>query len=176
MNRRFKIFVVSTSSCLVALLLLGAVHGRSAAPEDTYRHLAVYTEVLSRIKSDYVEEPDMKSVTLGAVNGLLESIDPYASYPEFGPVQAIPEEQRVRPKPASAWSCLRSSATSESWMPSGPPAGQSGLDDDRRDRDHQRRGNPRHAPGLCGNLLSRRSGHLRWKLAFCGSASRSPRS
>lgn len=80
MNRRLKILVVSTSTCLVLLLLLGAVHGRSASPEDTYRHLAVYTEVLSRIKSDYVEEPDMKSVTLGAVNGLLESIDPYASY------------------------------------------------------------------------------------------------
>ena len=80
MNRRLKIVVVSSSTCLVLLLLLGAVHGRSASPEDTYRHLAVYTEVLSRIKSDYVEEPDMKSVTLGAVNGLLESIDPYASY------------------------------------------------------------------------------------------------
>ena len=80
MNTRFKFVVVSTSSCLVVMLLLGAMRGRSASPEDTYRHLAVYTEVLSRIKSDYVEEPDMKSVTLGAVNGLLESIDPYASY------------------------------------------------------------------------------------------------
>jgi carboxyl-terminal processing protease len=56
------------------------MRGKSASPEDTYRHLAVYTEVLSRIKSEYVEEPDMKSVTLGALNGLLESIDPYASY------------------------------------------------------------------------------------------------
>jgi carboxyl-terminal processing protease len=36
--------------------------------------------VLSRIKADYVEEPDMKAVTLGAINGMLESIDPYASY------------------------------------------------------------------------------------------------
>jgi carboxyl-terminal processing protease len=54
--------------------------GRSASPEDAYRHLAVYTEVLSRIKSEYVEEPDIKNVTLGAMNGLLESIDPYASY------------------------------------------------------------------------------------------------
>ncbi len=80
MNSRLKVFVVSTSTCLVVLLLLGAVHGRSASPEDTYRHLAVYTEVLQRIKSDYVEEPDMKSVTLGAVNGLLESVDPYASF------------------------------------------------------------------------------------------------
>ncbi|HZU24406.1 MAG TPA: carboxyl-terminal protease, partial [Bryobacteraceae bacterium] len=79
MNRRFKFAVVSMSSCLVALMLFGAVRGNSASPEDTYRHLAVYTEVLSRIKSDYVEEPDMKNVTLGALNGLLESIDPYAS-------------------------------------------------------------------------------------------------
>jgi carboxyl-terminal processing protease len=80
MNSRIKIFVASTSTCLVFVLLFGAMRGKSAAPEDTYRHLAVYTEVLSRIKSDYVEDPDMKSVTLGAVNGLLESVDPYASY------------------------------------------------------------------------------------------------
>ncbi|HLH00121.1 MAG TPA: S41 family peptidase [Bryobacteraceae bacterium] len=80
MTSRFKFFVASTSTCLVFVLLFGAMRGKSASPEDTYRHLAVYTEVLSRIKSDYVEDPDMKSVTLGAVNGLLESIDPYASY------------------------------------------------------------------------------------------------
>jgi len=80
MSRRIKFFVASTSTCLVFVLLFGAMRGKSASPEDTYRHLAVYTEVLSRIKSDYVEEPDMKSVTLGALNGLLESIDPYASY------------------------------------------------------------------------------------------------
>jgi carboxyl-terminal processing protease len=80
MSRRIKFFVASTSTCLVFVLLFGAMRGKSASPEDTYRHLAVYTEVLSRIKSDYVEEPDMKGVTLGAVNGLLEAIDPYASY------------------------------------------------------------------------------------------------
>ena len=80
MNTRFKFVVVSSSTLVVFLLLLGAIRGKSAPPEDTYRHLAVYTEVLSRIKSDYVEEPDIKGVTLGALNGLLESIDPYASY------------------------------------------------------------------------------------------------
>src|SRR6201984_3848913 len=80
MSSRIKFFVASSSTCLVFALLFGAMRGKSASPEDTYRHLAVYTEVLSRIKSDYVEEPDMKSVTLGALNGMLESIDPYASY------------------------------------------------------------------------------------------------
>jgi carboxyl-terminal processing protease len=80
MNSRFKLVVVTSSTVLVVLLLLGAVLGRSASPEDAYRHLAVYTEVLSRIKSEYVEEPDIKNVTLGAVNGMLEAIDPFASY------------------------------------------------------------------------------------------------
>ncbi len=80
MNSRFKLFVVSSSTCLVVLLLLGAVIGKSAPAGEPYRHLSVFSEVISRIKSDYVEEPDMKNVTLGAVNGLLESLDPYASY------------------------------------------------------------------------------------------------
>src|SRR5262249_42614397 len=29
---------------------------------------------------DYVEEPDMKVVTAGAINGMLEAIDPFAGY------------------------------------------------------------------------------------------------
>lgn len=80
MNSRAKLVVVMTSIIVVALVLLGGGLGKSASPEGPYRHLSVYTDVLSRIKSEYVEEPDMKSVTLGALNGLLESIDPFASY------------------------------------------------------------------------------------------------
>ena len=80
MNRRFQFAVVASSTCLVVLLLFGAVRGRSASTDSPYNHLGVYSEVLSRIKADYVEEPDMKAVTVGAINGMLESIDPYASY------------------------------------------------------------------------------------------------
>jgi carboxyl-terminal processing protease len=80
MNTRAKFLVVISSTFLVLLLLLGTVLGKGTTPDSPYRHLQVYTEVVSRIKSEYVEEPDMKSVTLGALNGLLESIDPFASY------------------------------------------------------------------------------------------------
>lgn len=80
MNSRFKWTIVGSSTCVVALLLVGAKNGRAVAPDDVYGHLKVYTEVLERIKLEYVEEPDMKSVTLGAINGLLESVDPFASY------------------------------------------------------------------------------------------------
>lgn len=80
MNNSFKWTVVGSSACVVVLLLLGANSGRAVATDDVYGHLKVYTEVLEHIKLEYVEEPDMKSVTLGAINGLLESVDPFASY------------------------------------------------------------------------------------------------
>src|SRR5690242_20868640 len=80
MSSRIKYFVVSTSTCLTVLLLIGTVIGRSASPDDTYKHIGVFSDVVARIKSEYVEEPDMKSVTLGALNGMLEAIDPFASY------------------------------------------------------------------------------------------------
>jgi carboxyl-terminal processing protease len=84
MNSRSKFVVVMSSTFLVTLLLLGTVLSKGAPAETpgtgVYRHLAVYTEVLSRIKGEYVEEPDMKNVTLGALNGMLEALDPFASY------------------------------------------------------------------------------------------------
>ncbi len=80
MNSRFKWTIIGSSTCVVVLLLLGARNSRAVAADDVYGHLKVYTEVLERIKLEYVEEPDMKSVTLGAINGLLESVDPFASY------------------------------------------------------------------------------------------------
>ncbi len=57
------------------------MHGRSAPPaDDPYGHLRVYTEVLSHISTDYVDDPDRKAVTAGAINGMLGSIDPFASH------------------------------------------------------------------------------------------------
>jgi carboxyl-terminal processing protease len=80
MTNRLKYLLVTFSTAVVVLLLLGGTLGKTNAAEDAYRHFAVFSEVLSYIKSSYVEEPDLKSVTLGALSGLLESIDPFASY------------------------------------------------------------------------------------------------
>jgi carboxyl-terminal processing protease len=80
MSSRLKYTIVSASTCLTVLLLIGSVLGQGTSQDDTYKHIGVFTDVVSRIKSEYVEEPDMKSVTLGALNGMLEAIDPFASY------------------------------------------------------------------------------------------------
>ena len=81
MSSRTKYFVVSTSTCLTLMLLIGVMLGQGASSaDDTLKHIGVFSDVVAKIKTDYVEEPDMKSVTLGALNGLLEAIDPFASY------------------------------------------------------------------------------------------------
>jgi carboxyl-terminal processing protease len=80
MSSRLKYLVVSSSTCLTLFLLVGSVLSKGASADDTLKHIGVFSDVVSHIKSEYVEEPDMKSVTLGALNGLLEAIDPFASY------------------------------------------------------------------------------------------------
>jgi len=80
MTTRIKYWVVSASTCLAVTLAVGSVLGQGADQSDNYKQLGVFSDVVARIKSDYVEEPDMKSVTLGAMNGLLEAVDPFASY------------------------------------------------------------------------------------------------
>ncbi len=75
-----KYLVVGSSTCLALTLLIGSVLGQGTSADDTLKHIGVFSDVVAHIKSEYVEEPDMKSVTLGALNGLLEAVDPFASY------------------------------------------------------------------------------------------------
>ena len=48
--------------------------------DGAYRQMHVYAEVLKRIQSDYVTEPNINTVTTGALHGLLESLDADSSY------------------------------------------------------------------------------------------------
>ncbi len=58
--------------------LLGVQAG--GAQDGAYRQMGVYGDVLRRIQSDYVTQPNMNDVTTGALHGLLESLDPDSSY------------------------------------------------------------------------------------------------
>jgi carboxyl-terminal processing protease len=81
MSSRTKSLVVSSSTVLTILLLVGTVLGQTASSTgDTFKHIGVFSEVVAHIEREYVEEPDMKSVTAGALDGMLEAIDPFASY------------------------------------------------------------------------------------------------
>ncbi|MBI3934196.1 MAG: PDZ domain-containing protein [Acidobacteria bacterium] len=80
MRERGRILIVTLSTCLTLLLLIGALLGQEKRSQEPYQPLAVLSEVLSRIQTDYVEDPSFSKVTEGALHGLLESLDPYSSY------------------------------------------------------------------------------------------------
>ena len=81
MTNRIRVILISVSSLLVFYVILGGLLGKSdSTTEKTYRDLGVYSEVLNRIRLDYVTEPDLKKVTDGAIRGLLEALDPYSTY------------------------------------------------------------------------------------------------
>src|SRR5579864_3483654 len=63
---------------VVGSLGLGGVHASSN--DGSYRQMQVYSEVLSRVQSEYVEDPNIPKVTDGALHGLVESLDANSSY------------------------------------------------------------------------------------------------
>jgi len=83
MSKGFKRAVLGISVALVLVVFLGgfAPSGVSANQSDgAYRQMGVYEEVLHKIQSDYVTDPNMSNVTNGALHGLLESLDSDSSY------------------------------------------------------------------------------------------------
>src|SRR5579871_4079225 len=95
MTNRLRATLISISLVLMGYVVLGALLGKGeTSSEKTYRDLGVYSEVLNRIKQEYVTDPDLKKVTDGAIRGLLESLDPYSTYfnpQEFKDYLAHPE-------------------------------------------------------------------------------------
>jgi carboxyl-terminal processing protease len=84
MSRTFKRAVFGVSILLVALVFLGGM-GPSRVRADSqqdgaYPEMEVYSEVLKKVQTDYVSDPSMNKVTVGALHGLLESLDPDSSY------------------------------------------------------------------------------------------------
>lgn len=79
MNRAARIGILAASVAIFCYAGIGHVLGRT--PDDkAYKSLTVYGEVLQKIQSDYVDEPNMRLVTAGSLHGLLESLDAQSSY------------------------------------------------------------------------------------------------
>jgi carboxyl-terminal processing protease len=81
MSMKIKAVVLTCSAALLLFTVVGGLEGvRASSNEGAYHQLEVYSEVLSRVRSEYVEEPNIPAVTEGALHGLLDSLDPDSSY------------------------------------------------------------------------------------------------
>src|SRR5437870_10694656 len=79
MNRAARIGIVVVSVVIFCYAGLGHVLGR-ATDDKAYKSLTVYGEVLQKIQQDYVDDPNMHTLTSGSLHGLLESLDTQSSY------------------------------------------------------------------------------------------------
>ena len=81
MSMKLKVSILASSLAILLFTLVGGfVNVRASSNDGAYRQLSVYSEVLSRVRSEYVEEPNIPAVTEGALHGLLESLDANSSY------------------------------------------------------------------------------------------------
>jgi len=63
------------------MILLDAKIILAAQNEDVlYKKIDLFSEVLEKIEKEYVEEIDQSEVMDSAINGVLQSLDPYSSY------------------------------------------------------------------------------------------------
>ncbi len=75
------------SNLIRSLALVGAVAVLPATTAalaqvevDTYRELDEFVSVLNRIRSEYVDQVDDRTLIRGAIDGMLNSLDPHSSY------------------------------------------------------------------------------------------------
>ena len=71
-----------TSKRIFALIIFFILYfGKVSAQEETvYDKIDLFGEVLDKINKEYVEEVDQSDTMDAAINGVLQSLDPYSSY------------------------------------------------------------------------------------------------
>ena len=88
MSRFFQRLVFVLALAIFASLGLGFALGQFGwfgvhagnQQDGAYDQMRVYAEVLQKVQSDYVTDPNINQVTTGALHGLLESLDADSSY------------------------------------------------------------------------------------------------
>ena len=75
MINRFKIFffIFLLSTSLSDL-------SKAANDDDIYKKIDLFSEVLDKINKEYVDEINQSEAMDAAINGVLQSLDPYSAY------------------------------------------------------------------------------------------------
>ncbi|HEX5000277.1 MAG TPA: S41 family peptidase [Terriglobia bacterium] len=85
-SSKSKYVVLLLSSILVTYAVVGgmiglvAAQGRFQTRNGSLPQLDYFSDVLAKIRSDYVDEPSMENVMNGAIRGLVETVDPNGGY------------------------------------------------------------------------------------------------
>ena len=72
MIKFFKIFYIT--------MFILLINTKIFASSEIYEKIDLFSEVLDKVNKDYVDEVDQNAVMDAAINGVLQSLDPYSSY------------------------------------------------------------------------------------------------
>src|SRR5881296_3094111 len=75
-----KAFVISSLLVVLTLSLGGTVASKSTDGSPTYEQLRLFTEVLSIVQNQYVDEIPPKDLIYNAIKGTLRGLDPHSSF------------------------------------------------------------------------------------------------
>src|SRR3954466_118717 len=82
MTFRTKFALIILSATLAIYTVVGGwISTRAQQPaNDPNAQLRIFESVLQHIQNDYVDDPNMEKVRLGALRGLAGGLDPYSSF------------------------------------------------------------------------------------------------
>jgi len=79
-KRGFPVVLLIVGIALGFFLAAQWVPNVSAVPRQDYESLEAFTNILSIVKKNYVEDVETKNLVNGAINGMLSSLDPHSAY------------------------------------------------------------------------------------------------
>ena len=79
---RLSLNIVIISFLFLGLLFLNGNNDSVKADtnDETYRNIELFSEVLEQLQDNYVEPQDTKDLIIGAIEGMIRSLDPHSSY------------------------------------------------------------------------------------------------
>ena len=80
MSRKRIAIAAAVSLALVLLLLVPTLEQLGKAGRSDAEYLRMFREVVTIVKTSYVEQVDDKKLLTGAINGMLAALDPHSSY------------------------------------------------------------------------------------------------
>jgi carboxyl-terminal processing protease len=78
--REKRLLLLILAAALLSVLTGAVMAKRLPFQSDAYENLKVFTEVLSYIEANYVEEVDPEKLVYGAIRGMLRTLDPHSSF------------------------------------------------------------------------------------------------
>ncbi len=99
MSIRSKLTLVTLSAFIAIYAIVGGMLSTSTttfANVGPYQQLRIFQEVVNHIVNEYVEQPDLNKVRIGALRGLTDGLDPYSAYllpPQVKEYEQPPRQQ-----------------------------------------------------------------------------------